>query len=83
LDVLTQEQTYTVQYSRKNEPEQGFIIGRLKDSGERFVANTGDGITLKALVKSSDDEVIGKEGWVWKEKGGDRNLFGFDQSPRL
>ena len=67
----------------KNEPEQGFIIGRLKNTGERFVANAGDKTTLKALVKITDDEVIGKEGWVWKEKDGDRNLFGFERGPRL
>jgi hypothetical protein len=72
-----------VQYSRKHEPERGFIIGRLKDTGGRFVANAGDETTLKALVKRTDHEVIGKEGWVWKEEDGDRNLFGFERGPRL
>ncbi|KAM3065366.1 hypothetical protein ACMFMG_011510 [Clarireedia jacksonii] len=76
-------ETYTVQYSRGNEPERGFIIGRLKDTGERFIANTGDAATLKMLVRDNDKEVIGKEGWVWREEDGDRNLFGFERGARL
>ncbi|KAA8570519.1 hypothetical protein EYC84_002788 [Monilinia fructicola] len=69
-------ETYTVQFSRRNEPEIGFVIGRLKKNGKRFVANAGDEKTLRSLVKDDGEEVIGRSGWVWMEENGKRNLFG-------
>ncbi|KAJ8059241.1 hypothetical protein OCU04_012209 [Sclerotinia nivalis] len=76
-------ETYTVQFSRTNEPGIGFIVGRLKQTGQRFVANVGDEKTLRSLVKETGEEVIGKCGWVWKEENGTRNLFGFEKKANL
>ncbi|ESZ91130.1 thiolase [Sclerotinia borealis F-4128] len=75
-------ETYTTQFSRTNEPEIGFIVGRLKYNGKRFVANVGDGKTLNNMIKNTD-EVIGKSGWVWKEENGKRNLFGLERGASL
>ncbi|QSZ29960.1 hypothetical protein DSL72_004478 [Monilinia vaccinii-corymbosi] len=77
-------ETYTVQFSRTNEPEIGYVVGRLKKDGRRFVANVEDEKTLGNLVKdAAGEEVIGKNGWVWMEEGGKRNLFGFEMGARL
>ncbi|KAF7881527.1 hypothetical protein EAF00_011896 [Botryotinia globosa] len=76
-------ETYTVQFSRKNEPQTGFVVGRLKQSGKRFLANVADDKTLGNLVKESKEEIVGKRGWVWKEEDGKRNLFGFERGANL
>ncbi|KAM3150390.1 hypothetical protein ABEW05_009282 [Botrytis cinerea] len=76
-------ETYTVQFSRKNEPQTGFVVGRLKQTGKRFLANVADSKTLRNLVKESEEEIIGKGGWIWKEEDGKRNLFGFERGANL
>ncbi|TGO13509.1 hypothetical protein BTUL_0068g00160 [Botrytis tulipae] len=76
-------ETYTVQFSRKNEPQTGFVVGRLEQSGKRFLANVADDKTLGNLVKESEEEIVGKRGWVWKEEDGKRNLFGFERGANL
>lgn len=83
VKTANKSQTYTVQFSRRNEPEIGFVIGRLKKNGKRFVANAGDEKTLRSLVKDDGEEVIGRSGWVWMEENGKRNLFGFEKGARL
>ncbi|TGO49400.1 hypothetical protein BCON_0211g00170 [Botryotinia convoluta] len=75
-------ETYTVQFSRKNEPQTGFVVGRLKQTRKRFLANVADNKTLSNLVRESE-ETIGKRGWVWKEEDGKRNLFGFERGANL
>ncbi|TGO27253.1 hypothetical protein BPAE_0045g00520 [Botrytis paeoniae] len=76
-------ETYTVQFSRKNVPQIGFVVGRLKQTGKRFLANVTYNKTLSNLVKEREEEIIGKSGWVWKEEGGKRNLFGFERGANL
>lgn len=56
-------QTYTVEFSRDGQPETAFVIGRLKTTGHRFVANHGDQRTLQQL-SSATEEQVGKEGFV-------------------
>jgi len=54
-------ETYTVRFNRQG-PEQGIIIGRLQDSGLRFLANTAsDDLTLKNLLCQ---EGLGRVGTV-------------------
>jgi hypothetical protein len=48
------------------------VVGRLKSTGHRFVANHGDDQTLNELV-SGTDEKIGRAGTVRSD--GKRNLF--------
>ncbi|KAF7952640.1 hypothetical protein EAE96_005872 [Botrytis aclada] len=76
-------ETYTVQFSRKNEPQAGFVVGRLTQTGKRFLANVADNKTLRNLIKGSEEEMIGKKGWLWKEEDGKRNLFGFERVANL
>ncbi|KAF7923695.1 uncharacterized protein EAE98_007513 [Botrytis deweyae] len=76
-------ETYTVQFSRNNEPQTGFVVGRLKQTGKRFLANVADDKTLGKLIKESEEEIVGKGGWVWKEEDGKRNLFGFERGANL
>ncbi|KAI4722969.1 hypothetical protein E4T48_00743 [Aureobasidium sp. EXF-10727] len=76
-------ETYTVDFDRKNEPSLGHIVGRLKSSGHRFIANHGDAATLKRLVSRSE-EPIGKSGYVRTDgQGSGKNLFYLDASSRL
>lgn len=76
--LLIDVQTYTVEYDRQGEPATAYIVGRLSN-GSRFVANQGDGETLKALCSTSV-ESIGRSGIV-KHNDDGRNLFSFDKSP--
>ncbi|KAF7895832.1 uncharacterized protein EAF01_009794 [Botrytis porri] len=76
-------ETYTVHFSRKNDPQLGFVIGRLKQTGRRSLANVADNKTLRSLVKEREEEIIGKKGWIWKEEDGKRNLFGFERVANL
>lgn len=63
-------ETYTV-VCRKGVPEKGVIIGRLEDSGERFIANTPqDGELLKAMMEK---EFLGRKGVV--STGDELNSF--------
>jgi len=57
---------------------RGHVIGRLKVSGHRFLANHGDASTLKELA-SGAKEPIGRGGWVRCMKGTGRNLFSFER----
>jgi hypothetical protein len=80
VTYLTWFQTYTVDHDR-NGPKLGHIVGRLVESGQRFIANHGDGVTLSALVSTST-EPIGMKGFV--EVGPDgRNLFTVAPSVKL
>ncbi|KAB8271671.1 hypothetical protein BDV30DRAFT_227998 [Aspergillus minisclerotigenes] len=72
-------ETYTVEFHRNGHPARGYIIGRLKTGGSRFVANHGNETTLRELA-SLTEEQIGKEGYVVPELisgGRRRNLFYF------
>ncbi|KAK6535646.1 hypothetical protein TWF694_002101 [Orbilia ellipsospora] len=64
-------ETYTVSFQRSGEPETGYIVGRLKNSNHRFVANHADKHTLDALC-STTSEPIGKSGWVHCDKEGEK-----------
>jgi hypothetical protein len=73
-------ETYTVDHDRSG-PKLGHIVGRLIETGERFIANHGDEMTLSALVSIST-EPIGMKGFV--EVGSDgRNLFSVDPPVKL
>ncbi|CAG1980575.1 unnamed protein product [Fusarium graminearum] len=73
-------ETYTVDHDRSG-PKLGHIIGRLVETGHRFIANHGDEMTLSALVSTSS-ELIGMKGFV--EVGPDgRNVFTVDPSVKL
>lgn len=76
-------QTYTVEFNRDGGPVRGYIVGRLKKDGKRFLANHGDESTLRQMAEGTG-EVVGKSGWVWQneEKNG-RGLFAFDKPARL
>jgi hypothetical protein len=76
-------QTYTVEFNRDGTPLRGYVVGRLKKNGHRFVANHDDENTLQQL-SSATREPIGRTGWVRKdtEREG-RNLFGFEKGVRL
>ena len=66
-------ETYTVVFDRKNQPERGIVIGRLK-SGERFLAQTPD--DAKILNYLLTEEVIGYPGRVSLRKK--LNVFELD-----
>jgi acetyl-CoA C-acetyltransferase len=63
-------ETYTVLYGRESEPVRGIVVGRLDESGRRFLANTPDdrGL-LEALVAT---EVVGRRGAVRSVDGTNR-----------
>ena len=63
LTMLTDEQTYTVEFGRNGQPSRAYIIGRLERNSHRFLANEGDQQTLSWLA-SSVEEPIGKQGYV-------------------
>jgi hypothetical protein len=76
-------ETYTVDWRRDGKPGKAHIVGRLKTSGERFVANEGDEATLLALA-SGKKEPIGLSGIVKEdpeEEG--HNLFSLTGPARL
>lgn len=63
-------ETYTVMH-RPDGPEHGLIIGRLTETGQRFLANTAqDPAVLMDLQENGD---VGREGTV--QSDGDKNLF--------
>jgi hypothetical protein len=76
-------ETYTVEFGRDGRPLRGHIVGRLKATGERFLANHGDETTLSQMA-GGRGEIVGKSGWVWQdeEKEG-RGLFAFDKPAKL
>ena len=76
-------ETYTVEFDRDGKPLRGYVIGRLSNSGRRFLANHGDERTLSEL-SSRTNEPVGRKGWVKADpdkKG--RNLFTFEQRASL
>jgi hypothetical protein len=76
-------ETYTVELNRDGSPLRAHIIGRLKSSDKRFLANHGDDSTMRKMA-SGVGEIVGKSGWVWQdgEKKG-RSLFAFDKPAKL
>ena len=74
-------ETYTVSFARDGGPETGYVVGRLKETGERFVANEANEETLREL--SNGEEMIGQTGWVQQENGGKRLLWSFRERRRL
>ena len=69
-------ESYTVQFNREGEPEQGIIIGRLGDGekpGARFIANTPPDTDL--LWAMTREEFIGASGQVSHEAESERNVF--------
>lgn len=73
-------QTYTVEFARDGKPLKGFIVGRMKKDGKRFLANAGDESTLRQMG-SGAGEIIGLSGWLRQDpanKG--RGLFTFDKA---
>ena len=66
-------ETYTVEFNRDGSPLRGFVIGRLKSNGHRFIANEADKSTLYQLC-SETVEPIGRSGQVRAADDG-RNLF--------
>lgn len=77
-------QTYTVDFNRDNTPRLGHIIGRLKSTGARFLANHGDEETLRQLA-SVTKEPIGRSGWVSIDREGPvgHNFFSFGEGGKL
>ncbi|KAL1960291.1 hypothetical protein VTO42DRAFT_8251 [Malbranchea cinnamomea] len=76
-------ETYTLDYTRDGRPQCGFVIGRLKKNGHRFIANHADENTLRQLA-STTEEQIGRTGYVRgdpEQKG--RNLFTFEKTGKL
>ncbi|OTA30630.1 hypothetical protein BTJ68_09101 [Hortaea werneckii EXF-2000] len=69
-------ETYTLEYTRANQPHRGHIVGRLKANGARFIANHADARTL-AELGSWEREPIGRSGYVRRSDDG-RNVFSFD-----
>ncbi|VUC35600.1 unnamed protein product [Clonostachys rosea] len=74
-------ETYTVEYKRDGQPRIGLIVGRLKDSGHRFLANHGDEYTLQKLADPSW-EPISQQGRVSGSDDG-RNLFFFSTESKI
>jgi hypothetical protein len=76
-------QTYTVEFNRDGSPLRGHIVGRLKSDEKRFLANHGDGDTLRQMAEGAG-EIVGKSGWVWQdEKTKGRGLFAFNKPSKL
>ncbi|KAF1999553.1 hypothetical protein P154DRAFT_436929 [Amniculicola lignicola CBS 123094] len=68
-------ETYTVEFKRDGAPLRGYIVGRLKSDGKRFLANAADEQTLIRMA-SGKEEIVGLEGYVRQdEKKEGRGLF--------
>ncbi len=63
-------ETYTIMHG-KNGPEFGVVIGRLRETGERFLANTTSEPAV--LENLQQQESLGRSGFVRSHEG--RNLF--------
>lgn len=74
-------QTFTVEYNRDGSPGMALIVGRLRDSNRRFLANHADEETLKQLAGSAVEQ-IGQSGQVQTAEDG-RNLFSFAVKTKL
>jgi hypothetical protein len=76
-------ETYTVEFNRDGSPGRGYVVGRLKSDGKRFLANHGNEETLRQMAEGKG-EIVGKSGWVWQdEKKKGRGLFAFDKPAKL
>ncbi|KAF2859810.1 hypothetical protein K470DRAFT_218419 [Piedraia hortae CBS 480.64] len=53
-------ETYTVEYGRDGSPKMGFVVGRMKGSGNRFVANHEDEKTLREMCVGEQVGRVGK-----------------------
>ena len=72
-----------MEFHRDGSPLRGYIVGRLKSDGRRFLANQGDNSTLQQMA-SGTGEMVGKSGWVRQDterKG--RNLFTFEKTAKI
>lgn len=80
------DQTYTIEFNRDGSPLRAYIVGRVVDTGHRFLANDADRATLLRL-SSTTEEPIGKAGFVIPEPEGEhgqkRNLFSLDSNSKL
>ncbi|RMY54556.1 hypothetical protein D0865_04647 [Hortaea werneckii] len=75
-------ETYTLEYTRtNNQPHRGHIVGRLKSTGARFLANHADAQTL-AELGSWEREPIGRSGYVCRNREDGRNVFTFGVGAR-
>ncbi|KHN98357.1 thiolase [Metarhizium album ARSEF 1941] len=74
-------ETYTVEYNRDGTPGTGLIVGRLRGTGKRFLANHGDDQTLSQLAGAASEQV-GRTGRVTTGEDG-RNLFFLDAKTKL
>lgn len=74
-------ETYTVSFDREGKPDTAYVVGRLKESGERFVANDLDDRTLREFGEGK--EMIGRSGWVVRNDTEERNMFSFAQKGKL
>lgn len=70
-----------MEFNRDGSPARGYIIGRLKGNGHRFIANEGDENTLLQLA-SRVKEQVGRSGSVRVGDDG-RNLFVFTETGKL
>jgi hypothetical protein len=70
-----------VEFNRDGIPLRGDVVGRLTNSNHRFIANHGDGNTLRQL-SSANTEQIGRKGLVKTGEDG-RNLFVFLDTGKL
>lgn len=68
-------ETYTVEFNRDGSPLRGYVVGRLRKNGHRFISNHADESTLRQLC-SWEVEPIGRSGKVKTAEDG-RNLFAF------
>lgn len=72
-----------MEFGRDGKPLKGFVVGRLKKDGRRFLANAGDETTLRQMG-SGAGEIIGKSGWLKQDpamKG--RGLFTFGKVAKI
>ena len=63
-----QVETYTIVHDRNGAPSRGIIIGRLRESNQRFLANTPADPDLLANLERI--ELIGTQGSVLHKEGG-------------
>ena len=75
-------ETYTVEFNCDGTPLRGYIVGRLKGNGHRFLANHDDATTLQQLASGMKEPIV-RSGWVRNEGGKGRNLFTFEGGVRL
>ncbi|EGD93379.1 acetyl-CoA acetyltransferase [Trichophyton tonsurans CBS 112818] len=76
-------ETYTVEFNRDGNPMFAYIIGLLKATGRRFVANHADDATLIEL-SDPGKEPIGRSGYVTTDvTGGGKNIFSLKLPTKL